>query len=93
MAGPPIITEACVDTKERAYVDVCPVQCIYGFNPSTNQLLSDTEAGSAAWSRPILGRAPFDGAWPRRHSASCGDVGDPCHHRASGRGADGTAPC
>ena len=93
MAGLAIITEACVDTKERAYGDVCPVQCIYEFNSSTNQLLWAAEAGSAAWSRPILGGAPFDGAWPRRHSASCGAVGDPCHHRASGRGADGAAPC
>ena len=27
-------------------VDVCPVQCIYEFNPSTNQLFSEAEAGS-----------------------------------------------
>ena len=46
MAGLAIITEACVDTKDRACVDVCPVQCIYEFNPSTNQLFSEAEAGS-----------------------------------------------
>ncbi len=26
---PYIITEACKDTKDRACVDVCPVDCIY----------------------------------------------------------------
>lgn len=32
MAGEPyVITEACVDVKDRACVDVCPVQCIYEF--------------------------------------------------------------
>jgi len=46
MAGLAIITEACVDTKDRACVDVCPVQCIYEFNPTTNQLFSEAEAGS-----------------------------------------------
>ncbi len=29
MAGLAIITEACIDVKDRACVDVCPVQCIY----------------------------------------------------------------
>ena len=47
MAGLAIITEACVDTKDRA----CPRRlpravCIYEFNPSTNQLFSEAEAGS-----------------------------------------------
>ena len=46
MAGLAIITEACVDTKDRACVDVCPVQCIYEFDPATNQLFSEAEAGS-----------------------------------------------
>jgi Fe-S-cluster-containing hydrogenase component 2 len=46
MAGLAIITEACVDTKDRACVDVCPVQCIYEFDPVTNQLFSEAEAGS-----------------------------------------------
>ena len=46
MAGLAIITEACVDTKDRACVDVCPVQCIYEFDPGTNQLFSEAEAGS-----------------------------------------------
>ena len=26
---PYIITEACINTKDRACVDVCPVDCIY----------------------------------------------------------------
>ena len=33
MAGLAIITEACIDVKDRACVDVCPVQCIYEFDP------------------------------------------------------------
>ena len=36
MAGIAIITEACIDTKDRACVDVCPVQCIYEFDPAKN---------------------------------------------------------
>jgi Fe-S-cluster-containing hydrogenase component 2 len=46
MAGLAIITEACVDTKDRACVDVCPVQCIYEYDPSKNELFSEAEAGS-----------------------------------------------
>jgi Fe-S-cluster-containing hydrogenase component 2 len=46
MSGVAIITEACIDVKDRACVDVCPVQCIYEFNPQTNQLFSEDEAGS-----------------------------------------------
>ena len=46
MAGVAIITEACIDTKDRACVDVCPVQCIYEFDPAKNQLFSEEEAGS-----------------------------------------------
>ena len=46
MAGIAIITEACIDTKDRACVDVCPVQCIYEFNPASNVLFSEVEAGS-----------------------------------------------
>ena len=46
MSGLAIITEACIDVKDRACVDVCPVQCIYEFNPETNTLFSEVEAGS-----------------------------------------------
>ena len=46
MAGLAIITEACIDVKDRACVDVCPVQCIYEFDPAKNQLFSEEEAGS-----------------------------------------------
>ena len=46
MAGIAIITEACIDVKDRACVDVCPVQCIYELNPTTNVLFSEDEAGS-----------------------------------------------
>ena len=46
MAGLAIITEACIDTKDRACVDVCPVQCIYEFDPEKNILFSEIEHGS-----------------------------------------------
>jgi Fe-S-cluster-containing hydrogenase component 2 len=46
MSGIAIITEACIDVKDRACVDVCPVQCIYEFDPSKNLLFSEDEAGS-----------------------------------------------
>jgi Fe-S-cluster-containing hydrogenase component 2 len=46
MSGIAIITEACVDTKDRACVDVCPVQCIYELDPVKNILFSEVEAGS-----------------------------------------------
>ena len=46
MAGVAIITEACIDVKDRACVDACPVQCIYEFDPQTNKLVAEDEAGS-----------------------------------------------
>ena len=46
MSGIAIITEACIDTKDRACVDVCPVQCIYEFDPAANLLVSEDVAGS-----------------------------------------------
>ena len=46
MPGIAIITEACIDVKDRACVDVCPVQCIYEYDPATNTLFSEDEAGS-----------------------------------------------
>jgi Fe-S-cluster-containing hydrogenase component 2 len=46
MAGLAIITEACIDVKDRACVDACPVQCIYEFDPAKNVLFSEDEAGS-----------------------------------------------
>src|SRR5687768_215245 len=46
MAGLAIITEACIDVKDRACVDVCPVQCIYEFNSAANVLVSEEQAGS-----------------------------------------------
>ncbi|MGH9134143.1 MAG: hypothetical protein ACRDZZ_09415, partial [Ilumatobacteraceae bacterium] len=45
MAGLAIITEACIDVKDRACVDVCPVQCIYEYDPQQNLLFSEVEAG------------------------------------------------
>jgi ferredoxin len=45
MAGLAIITEACIDVKDRACVDVCPVQCIYEFDAGNNVLFSEVEAG------------------------------------------------
>ena len=46
MSGVAIITEACIGTKDRACVDVCPVQCIYEFDATTGLLTSEEEAGS-----------------------------------------------
>jgi len=46
MPGLAIITEACIDVKDRACVDVCPVQCIYEYDPATNVLFSEVEAGN-----------------------------------------------
>ncbi len=46
MSGIAIITEACIGTKDRACVDVCPVQCIYEFEPVNNVLFSEVEAGN-----------------------------------------------
>ena len=46
LAGLAIITEACIDVKDRACVDVCPVQCIYEYDPAKNVLFSEDEAGS-----------------------------------------------
>lgn len=48
MAGLAIITEACIDVKDRACVDVCPVQCIYEFDPQQDRLFSEVQAGSGA---------------------------------------------
>ncbi len=48
MAGLAIITEACIDVKDRACVDVCPVQCIYEFDATNQQLFSEAEAGSGS---------------------------------------------
>jgi len=46
MSGLAIITEACIGVKDRACVDVCPVQCIYEFDPAKNLLFSEEEAGT-----------------------------------------------
>ncbi len=46
MPGLAIITEACIDVKDRACVEVCPVQCIYEFDASTNTLFSEDVPGS-----------------------------------------------
>ena len=39
MSGIAIITEACIDVKGHACVDVCPVQCIYEFDSENNVLV------------------------------------------------------
>jgi len=46
MAGLAVITEACIDVKDRACVDVCPVQCIYEYTADRNVLESEEVAGS-----------------------------------------------
>jgi Fe-S-cluster-containing hydrogenase component 2 len=46
VSGIAIITEACIDVKDRACVDVCPVQCIYEYDAAKNVLFSEEQAGS-----------------------------------------------
>lgn len=46
MAGVAIITEACMDTKDRACVEVCPVQCIYEYDAASNTLFAEDTPGS-----------------------------------------------
>jgi NAD-dependent dihydropyrimidine dehydrogenase PreA subunit len=46
VAGIAVITEACIGVKDRACVDVCPVQCIYEYDQARHVLFSEDEAGS-----------------------------------------------
>lgn len=46
MSGVAVITEACIGTKDRACVDVCPVQCIYEYDAPSGRLNSEQMAGS-----------------------------------------------
>lgn len=46
MSGIAIITEACIDVKDRACVDVCPVQCIYEYDVSNDILFSEEQVGA-----------------------------------------------
>ena len=46
MSDVAIITEACIGTKDRACVDVCPVQCIYEYDAQEGVLFSEDEAGA-----------------------------------------------
>jgi Fe-S-cluster-containing hydrogenase component 2 len=48
MAGVAVITEACIDVKDRACVEVCPVQCIYEFDVAGNRLFAEDEPGKGA---------------------------------------------
>ena len=60
MAGLPyVITEACVDVKDRACVDVCPVQCIYELRESDQQLVSEMRAGDGE----VVNSHPVDPAY------------------------------
>ena len=51
MPGIAVITEACIDTKDRACVDVCPVQCIYEYDPESRTSCSRRPRPAAARSR------------------------------------------
>jgi Fe-S-cluster-containing hydrogenase component 2 len=46
LSGIAVVTEACIDVKDRACVDVCPVQCIYEFDAGKGVLFSEVQAGS-----------------------------------------------
>ena len=51
MAEPYVITTACIDTKDKACVDVCPVQCIYEL--TDDQLTSrETQDGDVVNTHP-----------------------------------------
>ena len=58
MAGLAIITEACIDVKDRACVDVCPVQCIYEFDPAEERARSPRRRRAAGSSRTRTHRIP-----------------------------------
>ena len=52
MAEPYVITSPCIDTKDRACVDVCPVQCIYEIEG--DQLVSrESVDGDIAQTHPL----------------------------------------
>ena len=46
MAEPYVITSPCIDTKDKACVEVCPVQCIYEIRDG--QLVSEFADGEVA---------------------------------------------
>ena len=46
MAGIAVITEACIAVKDRACVEVCPVQCIYEYDAGANRLFSEDSPGA-----------------------------------------------
>lgn len=46
MADPYVITSPCIDTKDKACVEVCPVQCIYEIRDG--QLVSEFPDGEVA---------------------------------------------
>ena len=57
MPGIAVITEACIDVKDRACVDVCPVQCIYEYD-ATKDSCSPRRKPAAAPSRTRTPRTP-----------------------------------
>ncbi len=50
-----IITDPCVDVKDKACVDVCPVDCIYGADEDADRLLyiNPTECIDCAACEPV----------------------------------------
>lgn len=50
-----IITEPCVDVKDKACVDVCPVDCIYGSDEDADRMLyiNPTECIDCAACEPV----------------------------------------
>ncbi|MBI2172240.1 MAG: ferredoxin family protein [Chloroflexi bacterium] len=50
-----IIVEPCVDVKDKACVDVCPVDCIYGADVEEDRMLyiNDTECIDCAACEPV----------------------------------------
>ena len=84
MAGLPyVITEACIDVKDRACVDVCPVQCIYELEEPSLVLRSEYEAGAGE----VGHRAPQAVGHGTRHPVAPDPGGHP------GRGVQEVAAC
>ena len=59
MSGLAIITEACIDVKDRACVDVCPVQCIYECAAKEDLLFSEVEPAVASRTRTPRTPRPY----------------------------------
>ena len=73
MPGVAVITEACIDVKDRVCVDVCPLQCIYEFDPQKNILFYEEVV--TAFNQPgvcLVGAIYSDDHLPNGSATSAG---------------------